>query len=124
MTCGIITEAVLDGDITQHVQECAICGRKTLHETICNGGTKVITYGTDGVDVNSYIHTAQVKAGVPRREDVGTERESVNADPIRDKAGKVIHERATFINDGLKAKREKRDWKRKRLRYGHKVQVG
>ena len=123
-SCGHVAEAMVDGEKTSLILDCPGCSRSRLHTTLCRGGTKVITWGVEGVDVNDFIRLEGVKAGVPRPEDIGTANESRNATSVKDRHGREIDKRATFTADGLAERREKRDYARKRRRYGAKVQIG
>lgn len=124
--CGALTEAMVDGAKSVAKTECARCGVVTMHRSICNGGRSGhISWGTTNMSrINDHIRYEGVKAGFPRQEDIGTPNESRNATPVCDKAGDAIHDRQTFIADGLAERRAKRDAERHRRRYGAKVQIG
>jgi len=119
--CGTRSEALVESaDSTLRIH-CEVCDCKRLHRTILGGCLRCITWGTEGVDVNDFIRTEGVKAGIPRPEHIGTVLESKTAKSIEDRNGGEIDKRQTFIADGLKDRREKRDWKRRQARFGARV---
>lgn len=119
-TCGGVCEEMCDACQTEVLLECAPCGKRTRHRTLCLGGTKVITWGSEGVNPEDYIEQLGVKAGVPRKEDIGTAMESVNAEPVRHVKGHVIHDTVRF-KDGIKDRQSKRRWARERSKNGPKL---
>jgi hypothetical protein len=38
--CKRVYEAMVDGDTRQYVEQCELCGRVSVHRTICTGGCK------------------------------------------------------------------------------------
>jgi len=119
--CGTQSEALVEGAESAPVLVCKTCDRKRTHRTILGGCLRCITWGCEGIDVNDFIRTEGVKAGIPRPEHIGTALEAKTAKSVEDKAGGEIDKRQTFIADGLRDRREKRDWKRRQGKYGARI---
>ena len=120
-TCGTEREEMVSGEVTALALWCDACGRKTMWQSLCRGGVKTITWGAEGVEAYDYVEGAtRVMAGKPRKEDVGTARESERCDPARLPDGRAIHDLPRF-QDGLKERRAKRRWKYERDKYGPKM---
>lgn len=121
--CGHRREDMIDGGTSAFTARCPNCDALRLHRTILSGGMKCITWGIEGIDVTDYVETLGVKAGIPRQEDVGTANESVNAESVTDAEGKAIHERASFLADGLQERKARRKSARRRQKFGPKLQL-
>jgi hypothetical protein len=116
--CGRESEQMVDADTSVFTDDCPKCDAMRLHKTVLRGGLKCITWGIEGIDVTDYVENLGVQAGIPRQEDIGTANEATNAKPVEDAAGGAIHERASFLADGLRERKERRKYARKRQSLG------
>ena len=106
--CGTVREEMANASTSMLYLDCAKCKRSVVHTQVFLPGLPAVVQVTAS-NLYDFIGTVGVGAGIPRPEDIGTPRESANAEPVRRKDGRIVQAEQRFT-DGLAEHRDKRQW--------------